>query len=95
MKTTIDLPDDLFIEAKATAARRRTTLKDLITRSLRREIGSGPSLESPLDPHFRSGPLGLPVLKSAGPRMSADEYSRLIAQLEAEEDEKHLQHLRP
>ncbi len=95
MKTTIDLPDDLFIEAKATAARRRTTLKELITRSLRREIGSGPSLESPSDPHFRSGPLGLPVLKSTGPRMSADEYSRLIAQREAEEDEKHLQRPRP
>ena len=95
MKTTIDLPDDLFIEAKATAARRRTTLKELITRSLRREIGAGPSLESSSDSHFRSGPLGLPVLKSTGPRMSADEYSRLIAQLEAEEDEKHLQHPRP
>jgi hypothetical protein len=37
----------------------------------------------------------LPVLKRAGQKMSADEYSRLIAQLEAEEDEKHLQRPRP
>ena len=53
MKTTIDLPGDLFIEAKATAARRRTTLKELITRSLRREIGEGVSLESPLRSSFQ------------------------------------------
>lgn len=95
MKTTLELPDDLLIEAKATAARRRTTLKELITRSLRREIGSESSLASAPDPHFRSGPLGLPVLKSTGQKMSADEYLRLIDKLEAEEDENYLQHLRP
>ena len=41
MKTTLDLPDDLLREAKAVAARRKTTLKDLVTRPLRREIGMG------------------------------------------------------
>jgi hypothetical protein len=35
MKTTLDLPDDLLREAKVVAARRKTTLKDLVTRSLR------------------------------------------------------------
>lgn len=40
MKTTLDfLPDDLLIKAKAVAARRRTTLKEMVTRSLRRQIG--------------------------------------------------------
>lgn len=38
MKTTLDLPDDLLIEAKAVAARRRTTLKAIIEHALRREI---------------------------------------------------------
>lgn len=39
MKTMIELPDDLFAQAKATAARRRTTLKAMIEHALRREVG--------------------------------------------------------
>lgn len=39
MKTTLDLPDDLLIAAKQVAASRRTTLREMVTRSLRREIG--------------------------------------------------------
>lgn len=38
MKTTVDLPDDLFVSAKKAAAERRTTLRDLIERGLRREL---------------------------------------------------------
>ena len=38
MKTTLDLPDELLIEAKAVAARRRITLKDMVAHALRREI---------------------------------------------------------
>lgn len=38
MKTTVELPDDLLISAKKTAAERRTTLRDLIERGLRREL---------------------------------------------------------
>ena len=59
MKTTIELPDDLLIEAKAVAARRRTTLKAMITHALRREIGPVS------DPHPRQadllevGPFGM------------------------------------
>ena len=45
MKTTLELPDDLLIEAKSVAARRRTTLKALIEHALRREIQPAP-LES-------------------------------------------------
>lgn len=41
MKTTIDLPDELLAEAKATAARRRTTLKAMVEHALRREIEGG------------------------------------------------------
>jgi predicted transcriptional regulator len=38
MKTTVDLPDDLLIAAKKLAAERRTTLRSLIERGLRREL---------------------------------------------------------
>ena len=40
MKTTVELPDDLFVSAKKAAAERRTTLRDLIERGLRRELAA-------------------------------------------------------
>ena len=43
MKTTIELPDELLIEAKKRAAEQRTTLRRLFARGLRRELdASGP-----------------------------------------------------
>jgi hypothetical protein len=41
MKTTIEIPDDLFREAKAIAARRGISLKSLVTNSLRESISAG------------------------------------------------------
>ena len=38
MRTTIDLPDDLFIAAKKVAAESRETLREVFERSLRREL---------------------------------------------------------
>ena len=38
MKTTIDLPDELLIEAKKQAAESRTTLRALFESGLRREL---------------------------------------------------------
>ena len=38
MKTTIELPDDIFIAAKKRAAESRTTLRALVERGLRREL---------------------------------------------------------
>lgn len=40
MKTTIELPDDLFVSAKKQAAETRSTLKELVERGLRRELDS-------------------------------------------------------
>ena len=34
MKTTIDLPDDIFFKAKLMATERRTTLKDIMVQAL-------------------------------------------------------------
>ena len=41
MKTTVELPDDLFIEAKKRAADLRQPLRALIERGLRMELGRG------------------------------------------------------
>jgi hypothetical protein len=38
MRTTIEIPDDLFRRAKATAALRGSTLKELVVRALEREF---------------------------------------------------------
>ena len=38
MKTTMDIDDNLLIEAKEMAVRRRTTLKAIVEHALRREI---------------------------------------------------------
>ena len=43
MKTTVDLPDELFIAAKKRAAELRQPLRALIERGLRAELGRGAS----------------------------------------------------
>lgn len=50
MKTTVDLPEDLVIEAKTVALSRKTTLKNMVMRGLRREIQNpSPEEGGPLD----------------------------------------------
>lgn len=61
MKTTLELPDDLFVEAKAVAAQRRITLKTLFTRALERELRPAPP--QPMADHFEIDSHGWPVLK--------------------------------
>lgn len=63
MKTTVELPDELFAEAKAVALRRRVSLKTLFTRALEREL-RGPGGEVPQD-RFRIDEIGWPVLRTA------------------------------
>jgi hypothetical protein len=40
MKTTLDIPDEVFRAAKATAALRGTTLRQLVTDTLRQSLKS-------------------------------------------------------
>ena len=42
MKTTLEMPDELFRRAKATAAQRGQSLKQLVTTALEREL-TGPA----------------------------------------------------
>lgn len=64
MKTTLELSDDLLMEAKALAARRRTTLKALFTRALERELRgeAGASAQ-----RFKVDESGWPVLQRSQP----------------------------
>ncbi len=62
MKTTIDLPDELLAEAKATAARRRTTLKAMVEHALKREIEGDLRSRDQRD-SFSIDEHGLPLLK--------------------------------
>ncbi|MEI6491389.1 MAG: DUF2191 domain-containing protein [Verrucomicrobiota bacterium] len=80
MKTTLELPDALLIEAKTAAARRRTTLRALVESALRREIFSAqtPSKDASFIEH---GPNELPCLKARGAKVT----SKMVYQmLEAE-----------
>jgi hypothetical protein len=47
MKTTVDLPDDLFVAAKKRAAELRQPLRALIERGLRAEISRAPGSREP------------------------------------------------
>jgi len=38
MKTTVELPTELMIEVKKAAAERRTTIREMVERGLRREL---------------------------------------------------------
>jgi hypothetical protein len=62
MKTTVEVPDDLLIEAKKHAAEHRTTLRALIENGLRHELGERTRLPNRQRPAIRwvTVPGGLP-----------------------------------
>jgi hypothetical protein len=68
MKTTLELPDDLYAEAKAVALRRKTTLRSMFEHALRREIGTPSGAEDP-SPHYTIGPSGIPLIRHTGNRV--------------------------
>jgi hypothetical protein len=45
MKTTIDLPDDLLLQAKVAAAQRKTTLRELVIQGLDHTLQASPAAE--------------------------------------------------
>lgn len=65
MRTTIDLPDQLFRQLKSAAALKGVTLKGLITQAVARELTAGTEAESgkrvrlPLVPSKRPGTLNV------------------------------------
>lgn len=78
MKTTLELPDSLLMEAKAVASRRRTTLRALMEHALRREIAPVPLMKPDADDPFIAGPHGILSLKKRGAKVTSDSiYQRL------------------
>lgn len=86
MKTTIELPDDLLVEAKIVASRRRTTLKAIIEHALRRELAPPPQTTNPAPDKFEIGPLGFLVLKRGhGETITLEKIKEIEAELDEEE----------
>jgi hypothetical protein len=74
MRTSVDLPDTLFRQAKATAALRGTTLKEFIVTAVQREL-AGPATETPVR-------LQPPLVRSKKPgtlRLTNAEVEELLA----------------
>ena len=98
MKTTLDLPDDLLIEAKAVAARRRTTLKAIVEHALRREIHAPASDDTPPpdDDRFERNELGFLVLKRRpGETVSLETIRKIQEEIDQEEFDRALTLARP
>ena len=86
MKTTLELPEDLFLEAKAAAVSRRTTFKAIVEKALRRELAPAPETTNPDPEKFEVGPYGILVLKKSGETMTAEQVQELIDHQYDEED---------
>ena len=88
MKTTIELPDDLLIDAKATAAKRRTTLKAIMEHALRREIYG--IKKAPPDAPFVLNEYGFPILKRDpnDPKITSEEIEQIKEQIDQEDAER-------
>ena len=79
MRTTIDLPSELFHRAKVAAAERGATLKELVSRALERELQRPSSASAPQRAQF-------PIFNSRAPgtlKLGADEIRRLEDEEEA------------
>ncbi|MBI5397631.1 MAG: hypothetical protein HZA91_20225 [Verrucomicrobia bacterium] len=76
MKTTLEIPDDLFREAKAKAATEGRKLKDLVADALRAVVRQQPAAASDLRK------TRFPILKSNKPgALSAEDVSRAEADM--------------
>ena len=80
MRTTIDLPDPLFRQAKALAAQRGSSLKDLFTDVLSRALNEPDRTERRMDVP--------PILRERTSRIPARTNEELALLLEQEETDK-------
>ena len=94
MKTTLDLADDLLIEAKSLAVRRKTTLKALVESALRREIRPVEELENHDPSKFEVGPFGILRIKKVpgAPPITLERIRAIQNEVDAE-DLRKAQHL--
>ncbi|KAF0093383.1 MAG: hypothetical protein E1N59_2886 [Puniceicoccaceae bacterium 5H] len=81
MKTTLNIADDLLIEAKRFAVKRKTTLKAVVENGLRRELQADQNRSGNIEhsDFIEMGPFGLPRLKRRGQqKISSAEVYELI-----------------
>ena len=81
MKTTLDIADDILIEAKLIATKRRTTLKALVEHALRREISPSDAngIPTSVTSYLETGPRGLPQMKRLGnERVTSEDVYQLM-----------------
>ena len=81
MRTTLDLPDDLFRRVKAKAALEGATLKETLARYIESGLRQPPALG-----HQSSGRSQLPVIRRRGTTAVPNLTSELQARLEEAED---------
>ncbi len=86
MKTTLELPDALFLDAKAAAVLRRTTFKAIVEKALRRELAPASDITNPDPEKFEVGPFGILSLKKSGGSLTAEHVRELIDHQYDEED---------
>lgn len=80
MKTTIELPNDLLLQAKAIALKRRTTLKSMIEHALRRELYEATPLPA-ASKIYAYNEYGFPILKRGvdrKPMITNDMISKIV-----------------
>jgi Arc/MetJ family transcription regulator len=92
MKTTLDIDDALLADAKAVAARRRTTLRAMVEHALRRELAPA-AADDPAA--FARAASGLPRLKKRGAVNPNAELHRRLAEGDVEEAIAWLDRPRP
>lgn len=85
MKTTVEIPDELFREAKATAARNGSKLKDLVADGLRLVLGKGSSAR-------RQVRFPLIPARHGFARLTSNRVNEVVA---AEEQTEASRHARP
>lgn len=92
MKTTLDLPEELLIEAKTTAARRRTTLKAIVEKALRRELRPSPEAENPDPQRFEVNELGFLVIKPrpGTPLVTSESIRSIQDEIDADDAQRAL-----
>ena len=81
VRTTLDLPDDLFRQVKAKAALEGASLKDMLTRFIENGLRQPPRLAGP--PSRRSP---LPTVTKRGKGVIPNLTPELQARLEEEDD---------
>lgn len=87
MRTTVDLPDDLFRAAKSEAAARGESLKDFLARAVTHELGSA------APPRQRGRRMKLPIIPSSGGpkiRLTNEQIEEIFAAEDAEKYGKHI-----